>query len=134
MDMGRAAAIGDLFGHVPQAGELPINTHDPVPEPRNAVVNGLLPVPPGGHTPDTVRVQAAMIMDDARGMQTLQWSPREVRSFTGLFPYLCEWLKGGEGDRLLAEFKAEMDRLEAPVDQVAPNWRAIWGLDGDAGG
>ena len=30
--------------------------------------------------------------------------------------------------RLVLDFKAEMDRLEAPVDQVAPNWRRMWGL------
>lgn len=31
--------------------------------------------------------------------------------------------KNGEGDRLMAKFKAEMDRLTAP-----PDWRAIWGI------
>lgn len=41
---------------------------------------------------------------------------------------MAEWLKDGEGDRLMAEFKAEMDRLSAPAEQVAPNWRQIWGI------
>ena len=45
-----------------------------------------------------------------------------------MFPYMAEWLKNGDGTGLLHEFKAEMDRLQAPGDQVAPNWRHLWGI------
>ena len=44
-----------------------------------------------------------------------------------MFPFMAEWLKGGEGDRLVAEFKAELDRMQAPVEDMATNWRNLWG-------
>ena len=104
----------DLFGHVPQKGEL---FRDAMPFSR-----------PIEHTPETIRAEMHRILAEARAADVIPWSPRWVRKHTAAFPYLAEWLKGGEGDRLMAEFKAEMDRLEAPADQVAPNWRRIWGI------
>ena len=70
------------------------------------------------------------ILAEARAAQTIPWTLRDLRSHTAMFPYMAEWLKGGEGDRLMQEFKAEMDRLRAPADQVAPNWRKIWRIAG----
>jgi hypothetical protein len=126
--MARVSGIDDLFGHVPQKGELAIaEALDEVPVSQQ-VLNGLIPVPPGGHTPDSIREQIKLVMDEARAAETLPWSPMLVRRFTAMMPYWTEWLKGGEGDRLLAEFKAEVDRLNPPLEQVAPNWRRIWGL------
>ncbi|HEX8555916.1 MAG TPA: hypothetical protein VF695_14515 [Sphingomonas sp.] len=104
----------DLFGHVPQAGEL---FTEPMPVTR-----------PVEHTPETIRALMHAILAEARAAETLPWTPRKLRSHTAMFPYMAEWLKNGEGDGLLAEFKVEVDRLGAPVDQVAPNWRRIWGL------
>lgn len=127
--MARVTGIDDLFGHVPQKGELPIAA--PAfgsAEPEERMVGGLFRPPPGGHTPDTVREQIDYVLDATRAAETMPWSPRLVRRYTALFPYWAEWLKGGEGERLLGEFKREMDRLQAPLDQVAPNWRALWGL------
>lgn len=87
--------------------------------------------PPGRvHTADTIRQLALATLADARAAKALTWTPGQVRSHTALFIFWAEWLKDGEGDRLLAEFKAEMDRLNAPADQVAPNWRRMWGLEG----
>ena len=104
----------DLFGHVPQKGEL---FTEPMPVTR-----------PIEHTPDTIRALMHEILAEARAADVIPWTPRKLRSHTAMFPYMAEWLKNGEGDRLLGEFKQEMDRLDAPVDQVAPNWRRIWGL------
>lgn len=108
------AVQDDLFGHVPQKGEL-------FAEPA-AITR------PVEHTPDTIRALMHELLAEARSADAIPWTPRDLRSHTAMFPYMAEWLKGGEGDRLLAEFKAEMDRLHAPADQVAPNWRRIWGL------
>lgn len=114
--MPRAAAIDDLFGHVPQKGELGL-----ADEPE--VSRG-----PIKHTPETIRALCHETLAFVRAATTMPWNARDLRANTAMFPYWAEWLKNGEGDRLLAEFKAEMDRLNAPADQVAPNWRRIWGI------
>lgn len=114
----------DLFGHVAQKGELLAGPHtDAGPHADAGAVSR-----PVEHTPDTIRVLMHEILAEARAAQVLPWTPRTLRAHTAMFPYMAEWLKGGEGDRLLHEFKAEMDRLDAPADQVAPNWRTMWGL------
>lgn len=38
----------------------------------------------------------------ARAARTMPFSPRELHGHTGMFPFMADWLKGGEGDRLLA--------------------------------
>ena len=123
--MARSTGIDDLFGHVPQAGELTLAPEDQV---RVSAQKMLLSSPPQGHTRDTIRVDLLGLIAFLRAAQTMPWDARDLRFYSGIVPYLAEWLKDGEGDALLAEFKAEMDRLEAPADQVAPNWRRIWGI------
>lgn len=106
--------MDDLFGHVPQKDELfaePVTYTAPVQ-----------------HTPETIRARMLELLEEARAAKVLPWTPRDVRYHTGLYPYMAEWLKGGEGDRLMAEFKTEIDRLRAPAEQLAPNWRRIWGM------
>ena len=109
-----ASGIDDLFGHVPQKDEL---FREPIAY-----------TPPVEHTPESIRALMHEILAEARAAKVLPWTPRNLRHHTAMYPYMAEWLKGGEGDRLMAEFKAEMDRLEAPPEQVAPNWREIWGI------
>lgn len=95
--------MDDLFGHVPQAGELHIE------EASTPVSSG-----PIQHTPDTVRAIMLEILETARNAEKMPFTPRELQSHTGMFPYMAEWLEeGGEGDRLLAEFRAEIARLSA---------------------
>lgn len=103
-----------MFGHVPQKGEL-FREQMPVSRPIE-------------HTPETIRALMHEILAEARAADIIPWTPRKLRSHTAMFPYMAEWLKHGEGDGLLREFKGEMDRLGAPADQVAPNWRRMWGL------
>ena len=110
---------GDLFGYAAPAADPPAGTAAaPAPPSRGPMV----------HTPDTIRVLALDALAEARAATVMPWDARDLRARTAMFPYWSEWLKGGEGDRLLAEFKVEMDRLQAPLDQVAPNWRRIWKL------
>lgn len=106
--------MDDLFGHVPQRGEL-FKQPQPI-------------TPPVAHTPDTIRARMLEILGEARAAPVMPWTPRIVRSHTAMFPYMAEWLDEREGKQLLLDFKAEMDRLGAPADQVAPNWRRMWGL------
>jgi len=109
-----ANSMDDLFGHVPQKDEL---FREPVTY-----------TAPQEHTPETIRALMLELLEEARAAKVIPWTPRDLRSHTAMYPYMAEWLKGGEGDRLMAEFKAEMDRLAAPAEQVAPNWREIWGI------
>jgi len=68
------------------------------------------------------------LLAEASAAKVMPWDAADLRYHTAMYPYYAEWLKGGEGDRLMALFKAEMDRLNAPVDHVGPNWRDLWGL------
>ena len=65
------------------------------------------------HTPDTIRVLMLGLLAEARAASTIPWPARELQSHRAMFPYMAEWLKGGEGDQLLLEFRAELDRLGA---------------------
>lgn len=101
--------MDDMFGHVPQAGELPID------ETNAPVSSG-----PIKHTPETIRAIMLEILETARNAQTMPFTPRELQSHTGMYPYMAEWLEeGGEGDRLLAEFRAEIARLTADQELAA---------------
>lgn len=106
--------MDDMFGHVPQSGEL--------------FAEPMAITPPVQHTPETIRAKMHEILGEARAAQVMPWTPRVLRSHTAMFPYMAEWLDEQEGKQLLLDFKAEMDRLEAAPDQVAPNWREMWGL------
>jgi hypothetical protein len=106
--------MSDLFGHIPQRGDL---------------FGEAMPITPSvQHTAETIRAKMHEILGEARAALAMPWTPRMLRSHTAMFPYMAEWLEEREGKQLLLDFKAEMDRLEAPTDQVAPNWRQMWGL------
>lgn len=106
--------MNDLFGHVPQHGEL--------------FAEPMAITPPVKHTAATIRAKMLAILGEARAAKSMPWTPRALRSHTAMFPYMAEWLEEQEGKQFLLDFKAEMDRLEAPAEQVAPNWREMWGL------
>ena len=93
--------MDDLFGHVPQQNDL----FAPAEAPRISA--------PIKHTPDTIRVLMLGLLAQARAATTVPWNARELHSHRAMFPYMAEWLKGGEGDQLLLEFRAELDRLGA---------------------
>lgn len=103
----------DLFGHVPQQGEL---LDAPTGGPRKAIYSEIYgwiePPPVGGHTPDTIRAKMLRLIGEARAATTMPWNPRMVHSHTVMFPYFAEWLPREEGEQLLLEFAAEMERLK----------------------
>ncbi len=126
--MASAQGIDDLFGYVPQAGELRLPE---APEVQSDVlIVGGFPLERvnGDETPETIRTKFTGLLAFVRTKHAMPWDARDLRFFTGMAPYWAEWLKEGEGEALLAEFKAEMDRLDAPAEQVAPNWRRIWDI------
>jgi hypothetical protein len=110
--------IDDLFGHVPQARAAQPDLADTAgPEdwrlPREA--DYLVPTPPapnGGHTPDSIRAQVMKVMAVVRDAEAMPFGAAELHTHTVWMPYLCEWLKGGEGDALLAEFREHLERLK----------------------
>ena len=93
--------MDDLFGHVPQQRDMFASSDAP----RVSA--------PIKHTPDTIRVLMLGLLAEVRAASTVPWPARELQSHRAMFPYMAEWLKGGEGDQLLMEFRAELDRLGA---------------------
>ena len=93
--------MDDLFGHTPQQKDM----FAPAEAPRVSA--------PIRHTPDTIRAEMHRLLAEARAASTVPWPPRDLQSHRAMFPYMAEWLKGGEGDQLLLEFRAELDRLGA---------------------
>lgn len=128
--MARATGIDDLFGHVPQAGELALPHGEAAhEEPEFDCTSHLLvKVPHTGHSKDTIHEGLNNILTFARKADAMPWDAYYLRYYSGMFVNMAEWLKGGEGDALMAQFKAELDRLGASDDQVAPNWLRFWGI------
>ncbi len=97
--------MDDLFGpasrpSVPQQGEMFS------PPPAASALSAHRP-----HTPDTIRAEMLRLLAEARAADTVPWTPRMLQSHRAMFPYMAEWLKGGEGEQLLLQFRAELDRL-----------------------
>ena len=88
----------DMFGHeAPSQGAL---FEEPEPAP-----------PPFRHTKETIRERMLGLLDRVRDAEVMPFTARDQRSHLAMFPYMAEWLKDGEGDRLLAEFRGHMERL-----------------------
>ena len=122
-----------MFGHVPQKGELGLegtsdefDLDDLEDDPDEFEV--LTTDWPRVNTPDTIRALMHRYLAELRDATELPWRKYKLRFITGLCPFWAEWLKGGEGDRLMAEYKVELDRLGAPDDLLAPNWRDVWNI------
>ena len=58
------------------------------------------------------------LLEEARAAKVIPWTPRDLRYNTCLYPCMAEWLKDGEGDRLMAAFKTKMDRLDRPPSKL----------------
>lgn len=96
----------DLFGHVPQQRDLFAAS--------DVAATDTLPISaPIKHTPDTIRAEMHRLLAEVRSASAIPWPARELQSHRAMFPYMAEWLKGGEGDQLRLEFRAELERLRA---------------------
>lgn len=114
-------AIDDLFGHVPQTGARQGDVEDVTVsedwrDTREAdYLVRTADAPEGGHTPASIREQVLKIMAVVRAAETMPFGADELHTHTVWMPYMCEWLKGGEGDALLAEFRARIAALAEPA-------------------
>ena len=88
----------DMFGQSPTQGAL-------FGEPTVAT-------PKANHTPETIRARMLDLIAKARAAEKMPWDPREAHSHNVMFPYMAEWLPKEEGEQLLLEFRAELERLQ----------------------
>lgn len=65
------------------------------------------------HTKESIRELLTGLIAELRAAETMPWDARTLRGHTAMAPYMAEWLKDGEGDQLLADFRAELARLES---------------------
>ena len=115
--MGRVAGMDDMFGHVPQAGELNIDE----PEVRYP--------PPIVHTRDTMRAKVQGLLATMRECESgPPWSLRDLYGHRGMWPIYIEWFEKEEEDRFRAEFHAELNRLGLPLENPSFDeaWEAGW--------
>lgn len=118
--MPASPAIDDLFGHVPQHGNgptlEPARAKTPDELARDQWPGYVVPyadTPKGGHTADSIRAHVVKVMAVVREATATPFGAEELRTYNAMMPYLCEWLKNGEGDALLAEYRGIMERLAA---------------------
>jgi hypothetical protein len=98
--------MDDMFGHVPQAGELPIaEAADPVPRYAGPPV----------HTRETMRAQVQGLLAELASADTMPWTPRNLHGHRGMWPFYVEWFRDGEGERYTAEFHAHLTRMGEPL-------------------
>lgn len=68
------------------------------------------------YTKESIREMLTGLIAELKDCDTLPWDAKALRENRAMAPYMAEWLKNGEGDRLLAEFRGELVRLgEEPV-------------------
>ncbi|HYI41856.1 MAG TPA: hypothetical protein VE053_16225 [Allosphingosinicella sp.] len=87
--------MDDLFGDVPQ----PIPA-SPQPERRPL-------------TADDVRGQMLSLIATARAADSMPFEATELKRHIALFPIMARWLGDEEGQQLVFEFEAEIERLLA---------------------
>lgn len=63
--------------------------------------------------PEKVRARLRHILGEARGAEKFPWEPTRVSLYRTIVPQMTNWLPEDEATRWLAEFDAEMARLEA---------------------
>lgn len=104
--MARSPAIDDLFGHVPQAGELPI-ADEADTAPRRAA--------PTPHTRETMRELVKGLLAELAAADTMPWTPRNLHGNRGMWPFYVEWFEDAEAKAFTAEFHAHLTRMGEPL-------------------
>ena len=84
--------MDDLFGEVPQ--------------PARAA-----PPPPRPLTASDVRDQMVALIEALRGSETMPFGPAELTKHVAMIPIMAQWLTPAEGEQLVLEFEAEVERL-----------------------
>ena len=86
--------IDDLFGDVPQA--LPPVVEQPRPL-----------------TADDVRDRMVAIIASLREANVIPFPPDEFKKHRAMFPIMAQWLEPEDGEQLVFQFEAEVERLLA---------------------
>ncbi|TVR11702.1 MAG: hypothetical protein EA385_00875 [Salinarimonadaceae bacterium] len=65
----------------------------------------------GRADPDKVRRKLVRMLDELQGADVMPWDYRTQRYNQVVFPQMVNWLPEEEAQRLLAEFRSEIERL-----------------------
>lgn len=84
--------FGDLVGHTAQ--------------PERAATPATSPL-----TPDDVRDKMLAVLAVARAASAMPFAPHELRRHLAMFPIMAQWLPKDEGEQLVLQFEAEVERL-----------------------
>lgn len=113
--MARNLGMNDLFGHVPQKGDLTL-ADAPVP----AVSSG-----PIVHTVDTIREKVEGLLQELESSETCPWNPRDLYGERGFWRFYMEWFtEPGEAEAFTQRFHAALTRFGKPL--VNPPFEEAW--------
>lgn len=113
--MARNTGMDDLFGHVPQAGDLALGDQEPV-----AVSGG-----PIVHTIDTMRDKVEGLLRELERSETCPWNPRDLYGERGMWSFYMEWFRNtGEAEDFTRRFHAALNRFGKPL--INPPLAEAW--------
>lgn len=113
--MVRNTGMDDLFGHVPQRGDLGSKAAAPVAE----------YVGPTVQTIDSIREKVEGLLQELETSETCPWSPRDLYGNRGMWRFWMEWFsKTGEADDFTRRFHAALTRLGKPI--ANPPFEEAW--------
>lgn len=102
--MARVSGMDDMFGNVPQAGELSLD--------EQPVVSKGPPV----QTRATIRVKIlGLLAELAAATDVMPWIPRELHANRGFWPFYMDWFEPEDKKAYTAEFHAHLTRLGEPL-------------------
>ncbi len=82
----------DLYGHVPQPVRAPASQRRPL-------------------TADDVRDRMHDLIAAVRDADAMPFEAAELKKHRAMFPIMAQWLDVLEGERLVRQFEAEVERL-----------------------
>jgi hypothetical protein len=84
--------IEDLFGEVPQPQGAPVEQRKPL-------------------TAEDVREQMLSLIDQLRAAETVPFEAAVMNKHIAMFPIMAQWLTPEDGEQLVFQFEAEVERL-----------------------
>lgn len=87
--------MDDLFGDIPQPAA---SAGEPERKPL---------------TPNDVRDQMLTLIATVRAAERMPFEPGELKRHVAMFPIMAQWLAPEEGQQLVFQFEAEVERLLA---------------------
>lgn len=79
---------------------------DDLPEPERPAAPQPKPL-----TSDDVRERMLKLIAAMREAETMPFEPGELKQHLAMFPIMAQWLEPEEGEQLVFEFEAEVERL-----------------------